>query len=489
MMLFVKDLSIQGPSGPIVKNISFKIKKGQCLALVGESGSGKSMIALTMMGLLPPQLNASDYSESKKVKAIMKAMIFQEPMSSLNPTMRVGEQIMEGAMTSLRLTKPQAKKEAIMWIDKVKIKNAETAFLKYPHQLSGGERQRVMIAMAMIMQPELLIADEPTTALDQRVADDILSLIQDLQMEKQISLLFISHDIDVVKRISNDIMVIHKGREVESGKTSEVLLSPQMAYTKGLLAARPPKNKKPYRLSTIDDFMDNKDRRKSEKLQTSIGSVILEVKNLEKYYSKKLILNNISLELREGETLGLVGPSGSGKSTLGKCIVNLEPVSGGEIKYRGRRIEKMNSIEKKRLAKEIQYIFQDPFSSLSPKMTIEEILYEPMEAHGLHKNKSERHKKITELLSSVGIENDSRRKYPHQFSGGQRQRIGIARALALGPKVLICDESVAALDLSVQAKVLNLLNDLKEKYGFSYIFISHDERVVNYMSNRIITLQ
>jgi peptide/nickel transport system ATP-binding protein len=447
------------------------------------------MIALTMMGLLPPQLNASDYSESKKVKAIMKAMIFQEPMSSLNPTMRVGEQIMEGAMTSLRLTKPQAKKEAIMWIDKVKIKNAETAFLKYPHQLSGGERQRVMIAMAMIMQPELLIADEPTTALDQRVADDILSLIQDLQMEKQISLLFISHDIDVVKRISNDIMVIHKGREVESGKTSEVLLSPQMAYTKGLLAARPPKNKKPYRLSTIDDFMDNKDRRKSEKLQTSIGSVILEVKNLEKYYSKKLILNNISLELREGETLGLVGPSGSGKSTLGKCIVNLEPVSGGEIKYRGRRIEKMNSIEKKRLAKEIQYIFQDPFSSLSPKMTIEEILYEPMEAHGLHKNKSERHKKITELLSSVGIENDSRRKYPHQFSGGQRQRIGIARALALGPKVLICDESVAALDLSVQAKVLNLLNDLKEKYGFSYIFISHDERVVNYMSNRIITLQ
>jgi peptide/nickel transport system ATP-binding protein len=392
-------------------------------------------------------------------------------------------------MTSLRLTKPQAKKEAIMWIDKVKIKNAETAFLKYPHQLSGGERQRVMIAMAMIMQPELLIADEPTTALDQRVADDILSLIQDLQMEKQISLLFISHDIDVVKRISNDIMVIHKGREVESGKTSEVLLSPQMAYTKGLLAARPPKNKKPYRLSTIDDFMDNKGRRKSEKLQTSIGSVILEVKNLEKYYSKKLILNNISLELREGETLGLVGPSGSGKSTLGKCIVNLEPVSGGEIKYRGRRIEKMNSIEKKRLAKEIQYIFQDPFSSLSPKMTIEEILYEPMEAHGLHKNKSERHKKITELLSSVGIENDSRRKYPHQFSGGQRQRIGIARALALGPKVLICDESVAALDLSVQAKVLNLLNDLKEKYGFSYIFISHDERVVNYMSNRIITLQ
>jgi peptide/nickel transport system ATP-binding protein len=489
MMLFVKDLSIHGPSGPIVKNISFKIKKGQCLALVGESGSGKSMIALTMMGLLPPQLNAIDYSESKKVKAIMKAMIFQEPMSSLNPTMRVGEQIMEGAMTSLRLTKPQAKKEAIMWIDKVKIKNAETAFLKYPHQLSGGERQRVMIAMAMIMQPELLIADEPTTALDQRVADDILSLIQDLQMEKQISLLFISHDIDVVKRISNDIMVIHKGREVESGKTSEVLLSPQMAYTKGLLAARPPKNKKPYRLSTIDDFMDNKGRRKSEKLQTSIGSVILEVKNLEKYYSKKLILNNISLELREGETLGLVGPSGSGKSTLGKCIVNLEPVSGGEIKYRGRRIEKMNSIEKKRLAKEIQYIFQDPFSSLSPKMTIEEILYEPMEAHGLHKNKSERHKKITELLSSVGIENDSRRKYPHQFSGGQRQRIGIARALALGPKVLICDESVAALDLSVQAKVLNLLNDLKEKYGFSYIFISHDERVVNYMSNRIITLQ
>ena len=488
-MLFVKDLSIHGPSGPIVKNISFKIKKGQCLALVGESGSGKSMIALTMMGLLPPQLNASDYSESKKVKAIMKAMIFQEPMSSLNPTMRVGEQIMEGAMTSLRLTKPQAKKEAIMWIDKVKIKNAETAFLKYPHQLSGGERQRVMIAMAMIMQPELLIADEPTTALDQRVADDILSLIQDLQMEKQISLLFISHDIDVVKRISNDIMVIHKGREVESGKTSEVLLSPQMAYTKGLLAARPPKGKKPYRLSTIDDFMDNKIYRKSEKLQTSIGSVVLEVKNLDKYYSKKLILNNISLELREGETLGLVGPSGSGKSTLGKCIVNLEPVSGGEIKYRGRRIEKMNSIEKKRLAKEIQYIFQDPFSSLSPKMTIEEILYEPMEAHGLHKNKSERHKKITELLSSVGIENDSRRKYPHQFSGGQRQRIGIARALALGPKVLICDESVAALDLSVQAKVLNLLNDLKEKYGFSYIFISHDERVVNYMSNRIITLQ
>ena len=486
-MLFVKDLSIYGPSGLIVKNISFKIKKGHCLALVGESGSGKSMIALTMMGLLPSQLNASDYSESKKVKAINKAMIFQEPMSSLNPTMRVGEQIMEGAMSSLRLTKSQAKEEAIMWIDKVKIKDAETSFLKYPHQLSGGERQRVMIAMAMIMEPELLIADEPTTALDQIVANDILSLIHDLQIEKQVSLLFISHDIDAVKRISDDIMVIHKGREVESGKTIEVLLSPQMAYTKGLLAARPPKDKKPYRLSTIDDIIDNKTRRKSEIPQTSLGPVILEVKNLEKHYAKKLILNNISLELREGETLGLVGPSGSGKSTLGKCIVSLEPVSGGEIKYRGKRIEKINSIEKKRLAKEIQYIFQDPFSSLSPKMTIEEILYEPMEAHGLHKNK--RHEKITELLSSVGIENDSRSKYPHQFSGGQRQRIGIARALALGPKVLICDESVSALDLSVQAQVLNLLNDLKEKYGFSYIFISHDERVVNYMSNRIITLQ
>lgn len=486
-MLFVKDLSIYGPSGLIVKNISFKIKKGHCLALVGESGSGKSMIALTMMGLLPSQLNASDYSESKKVKAINKAMIFQEPMSSLNPTMRIGEQIMEGAMSSLRLTKSQAKEEAIMWIDKVKIKDAETSFLKYPHQLSGGERQRVMIAMAMIMEPELLIADEPTTALDQRVANDILSLIHDLQIEKQVSLLFISHDIDAVKRISDDIIVIHKGREVESGKTIEVLLSPQMAYTKGLLAARPPKDKKPYRLSTIDDIIDNKTRRKSEIPQTSLGQVILEVKNLKKHYAKKLILNNISLELREGETLGLVGPSGSGKSTLGKCIVNLEPVSGGEIKYRGKRIEKINSIEKKRLAKEIQYIFQDPFSSLSPKMTIEEILYEPMEAHGLHKNK--RHEKITELLSSVGIENDSRSKYPHQFSGGQRQRIGIARALALGPKVLICDESVSALDLSVQAQVLNLLNDLKEKYGFSYIFISHDERVVNYMSNRIITLQ
>ena len=488
-MFYVKDLTVSGPSGLIVKTISFKIKKGKCLALVGESGSGKSMIALTMMGLLPSQLNANDYSGSKKVETIKKAMIFQEPMSSLNPTMRVGEQITEGAKSSLRLNNTQAREKAIMWMDKVKIKNPETSFLKYPHQLSGGERQRVMIAMSMIMEPELLIADEPTTALDQSVAKEILSLIHDLQIEKEVSLLFISHDIDAVKRISDDIMVIHNGKEIESGRTSQVLISPQMAYTKGLLAARPPRNKKPYRLSTIDDFMDNKAYSASEKPHLSLGPVILEVKNLEKYYSEKPILSNFSLELREGETLGLVGPSGSGKSTLGKCIVNLEPISGGRIKYRGMRIEKVNPTEKKRLAREIQYIFQDPFSSLSPKMTIEEILCEPMEAHGLHKNKSERYEKIIELLISVGIDKDSRSKYPHQFSGGQRQRIGIARALALEPKILICDESVSALDLSVQAKVLNLLNDLKEKHRLSYLFISHDERVVNYMSNRIITLQ
>jgi len=489
VLLEINGLNIEGPSGPLVKNISFKVQEGKCLAFVGESGSGKSMIALTIMGLLPSNLKVKDLKSIDGIFGLNRAMIFQEPMSALNPTMRVGDQISEGAVSALKISKSQAKEKAISWINKVKINEPRRSYGKYPHQLSGGERQRVMIAMAMIMEPKLLIADEPTTALDNKVAVEILSLLRALQAENKMSLIFISHDIESVAQIADTIMVIQDGNEVESGKSNDVLLSPKEPYTKGLLAARPPEESKPRRLSTVSDFLKNKIPDLTEENPPELGSMILEIKNLSKYYSDKLILNDISLELREGETLGLIGSSGSGKSTLAKCIIGLQSIAGGEIRYRGEPIENISRLNRIKLAREIQYIFQDPFSSLSPRMSIGEALMEPMVVHKLYENENLRSKKINELLISVGLDLTVKEKYPHEFSGGQRQRIGIARALVLAPKVLICDESVSALDLSVQAQVLNLLNDLKEKFGFSYIFISHDARVVKYMSNKIISLE
>ncbi len=489
ILLEIKRLNIEGPSGLLVKNISFKVQEGKCLAFVGESGSGKSIIALTIMGLLPGNLKVKDLKAIDGIIGIKRAMIFQEPMSALNPTMRVGDQITEGAISALKISKRRAIEKAIDWIDKVKIKDPRKSYGKYPHQLSGGERQRVMIAMAMVMEPQLLIADEPTTALDNEVAVEILSLLRDLQAENKMALIFISHDIESVAQIADTIMVIQHGNEVESGESNDVLLSPTMPYTKGLLAARPPENMKPRRLPTVSDFLKNKIPDLTEENPYAPGPIILEIKNLSKYYSGKLILNCISLELREGETLGLIGSSGSGKSTLAKCIIGLQSVAGGEIRYRGEPIENVNRFNRIRLAREIQYIFQDPFSSLSPRMSIGEALLEPMIVHKLYENDKIRSKKIDELLISVGLDSSVKEKYPHEFSGGQRQRIGIARALVLEPKVLICDESVSALDLSVQAQVLNLLNDLKEKFRFSYIFISHDARVVKYMSNNIMDLE
>ncbi|CAI8356801.1 MAG: Glutathione import ATP-binding protein GsiA [Owenweeksia sp. TMED14] len=487
-LLELNELSIESLSGTLLHDVSFNIEAGKCLALVGESGSGKSIIALAIMDLLPKSLKIKNPEKMDEIRPLSKAMIFQEPMSALNPTMIIGDQIAEAAISVLKKSKRQAREDARDWIEKVKIEEPNASFFKYPHQLSGGQRQRVMIAMAMIMKPQLIIADEPTTALDDKVALEILKLLRDLQRENSMSMIFISHDIKAVSQISDHILVLHRGREIEYGESNKVLNFPEDPYTKGLLAARPPEVGKPRRLPTVSDFINNTLPKLEDPTPSRLGSIILEVKNLSKYFSNKSILSNVSLELREGETLGLIGASGSGKSTLAKCIIGLQSIQGGEIKYRGERIDNMTLLGRKKLAKEIQYIFQDPFSSLSPRMTIGEALLEPMEVHGLYQGRDVRNKKVEELLHSVGLDSSVLKKFPHEFSGGQRQRIGIARALVLQPKILICDESVSALDLSVQAQVLNLLNELKEQFSFSYIFISHDERVVNYMSDSVVEL-
>jgi len=354
--------------------------------------------------------------------------------------------------------------------------------------MSGGQRQRVMIAMAMAMDPELLICDEPTTALDYSVAFEILDLLRDLQRERGMAMLFISHDWDAVAHVADHVIVLCQGEVVESGSLAEVMNHPQQPYTQGLLASRPPEHGKPVRLPTVQDFLDGVAPETTERSVFEGGTEILSVRGLRKSFKGTAILHDVDFVVHEGETLGLVGASGSGKSTIARCLVGLEQPDGGEITYRGARIDQLSRGQRRAYAREIQYIFQDPFSSLPPRMRVGDLLEEPLRVHGLAGDSAGRLARVAELLAAVGLSPDSALKYPHEFSGGQRQRIGIARALALEPKLLICDESVAALDVSVQAQVLNLLNDLKDRFRFSYLFISHDARVVRYMSDRTMVL-
>lgn len=504
----------------VLFDTSFKVYPNEILGIVGESGSGKSITSLAAMGLLPQQKtkiegnilfknkNIADFSEKdwQKFRGKSVSMIFQEPMSSLNPSMKCGEQVAEMLRQHTTLTSLEIKNEVISLFNRVKLPLPEITYNKYPHQISGGQKQRVMIAMAIACKPDLLIADEPTTALDVTVQKEIILLLKQLQAETGMSILFITHDLSLLSEIADRVLVMFRGNLIEQGKATDIFNHPKETYTKALIASRPSLDVRLKRLPTIQDFLNNntdfteittQQRKKNhEKLYNQ--TPILEVINVEKEYFNTVGLfgkkqsfkavNDVSFKIYEGETLGLVGESGCGKSTLGNTILQLDKATAGQIIYKGKDITKCSKSELKTLRKEIQIIFQDPYSSLNPRITVGKAIMEPMQVHKLHKNDAERKQKVIEILERVGLGAEHFNRYPHEFSGGQRQRIGIARTIALQPKVIVCDESVSALDISVQAQVLNLLNELKEKFGFTYIFISHDLAVVKYFSDQVLVM-
>ena len=519
--LQVTNLSVAFNNKNVLHNISFSIPKNSILGVVGESGSGKSVTSLAIMGLLPKVvsnitsgsiqfndlnlINCSD-KELEQIRGNDIAMVFQEPMSALNPSMRCGKQVAEIINTHTSIPKTEAKSQVLELFKKVKLPNPERIFKAYPHQLSGGQKQRIVIAMAIACKPKLLIADEPTTALDVTVQKEIILLLKELQESEQMSILFISHDLALVSEIADTTLVMHQGKAIEIQPTKLLFTEPKSDYTKALIHSRPSLTERLKRLPTVSDFLENKEsstiitnsHRKElhDKLYNS--EPLLEVKNISKsFYTKASwfnktefkAVNNVSFSIYEGETLGLVGESGCGKSTLGNLILQLTKADKGSVNYKGTDITKLSKAKLKDLRKEIQLIFQDPFASLNPRMSIGKIIMEPMIAHNLHKNNSERKEKTIELLKNVGLSASHFNRFPHEFSGGQRQRIGVARTIALQPKLIICDESVSALDISVQAQVLNLLNDLKDNYGFTYIFISHDLAVVKYMADQLLVMK
>lgn len=517
IVLQINQLNIGFPpyAEPLVKDLSLTVKKGKTLALVGESGSGKSLSSLAVMGLLPGlgkcisgEIKFSTQGESleltqateeayQKIRGREIGMIFQEPMSALNPSMRCGEQVAEVLKLHKNASAEKAKKEVLELFHRVKLPYPSKTFSKYPHELSGGQRQRVVIAIAIACKPKLLIADEPTTALDVTVQKEILQLLSELQKEEDMGMIFITHDLGVVSEISDEVVVLYKGKMVEKGTTKEILKNPQEAYTKGLIASRPPLERKPKRLLTVSDFLSGRTLDVNEReinIPPKGESPLLEVVDVEKHYLTQkgffgkpnvyfTALNKVRLTIYSGQTLGLVGESGCGKSTIGRAIAGLVKPEKGKILYRGKDLLTLNRKQRKEFSRKIQLIFQDPYSSLNPRQRIGEIISEPMEVHNLEGSASLRKERVLWLLEKVGLDAAAAQKYPHEFSGGQRQRIGIARALAVRPELIICDESVSALDVSVQAQVINLLNDLKDEFGFSYLFISHDLGVVKYMSD------
>jgi len=434
------------------------------------------------------------------------AMIFQEPMSSLNPSMTCGKQVEEVLLQHTNLSKNEVNAEVISLFEKVKLALPQRVFKAYPHEISGGQKQRVMIAMAIACKPKILIADEPTTALDVTVQKEIISLLKQLQKEEGMSILFISHDLSLVSEIADRILVMYQGKIVEQGIASKIFKHPEHNYTQALINSRPQLGERLKRLPTIKDFInktENKtiittEERKAYHKAIYSKPPLLEVVNLEKEYISKSgwfskpetfkAVNQVSFKLFDGETLGLVGESGCGKSTLANTILQLDKATSGEIFYKGVDITKLPKHEFRALRKDIQIIFQDPYASLNPRMPIGKAIMEPMKVHEIGESDSDRKQKVIDTLKKVGLDESYFYRYPHEFSGGQRQRIGIARAISLQPKLIICDESVSALDISVQAQVLNLLNDLKENFGFTYIFISHDLAVVNYMSDQLIVM-
>jgi peptide/nickel transport system ATP-binding protein len=448
-------------------------------------------------------LNAKSF---QKIRGKKIAIIFQEPMSSLNPSMKCGAQVAEILKQHTNLSKKATNTEVLSLFEKVKLPQPEIIFNKYPHEISGGQKQRVMIAMAIACKPQILIADEPTTALDVTVQKEIILLLKEIQQQNQMSILFISHDLALVSEIANRVLVMYKGEIVEQGTVFKVFKNPTHIYTKALISSRPSLDVRLKRLPTIQDFLT--ERVPSEVITNAERTAfhkkiyaekpLLEVINVEKeYFSSTGIfgknisfkaVNDVSFKLYEGETLGLVGESGCGKSTLGNAILQLDKATAGTILYRGLDITKLDGGELRKLRREIQIIFQDPYSSLNPRVPVGKAIMEPMQVHQLYASDAECKTKTIEILERVGLGADHFNRYPHEFSGGQRQRIGIARTIALQPKLIVCDESVSALDISVQAQVLNLLNELKENFGFTYIFISHDLSVVKYMSDQVLVM-
>lgn len=508
-----------GQKTTVVKAVSFEVNQNEIVGIVGESGSGKSITSLALLGLLPKNavmegellleatsLNTKTDKEWRAIRGNQIAMIFQEPMSSLNPSLRCGFQVKEMILQHQKLSDKEAEKKVLALFEQVKLPRTATLYHQYPHQLSGGQKQRVMIAMAIANQPKLLIADEPTTALDVTVQSSIVALLKDLQQQNGMSILFISHDLTLISEIAQRVLVMKSGEIVEQGPVEEVFKNPKHPYTRALINSKPKLNERLKVLPTVQDFLRNDfqptkvsaQERKNRHVQLYSKEPLLRVRGLKKYFeinrgwfSEQEIVkavDAISLDIYEGETVGLVGESGCGKTTLGRAILNLDKPTSGELFYKGKDISKLNHKEWKTLRKEIQIIFQDPFASLNPKITIGNAIIEPMKVHKIHNSDMERKAAVIELLKKVGLEESHFSRYPHEFSGGQRQRIGIARAIALRPKLIICDESVSALDVSVQAQVLNLLNHLKEEYQFTYLFISHDLAVVKYMSDQMVVM-
>ncbi len=501
-----------------VRGISFDVPQDCTVALVGESGSGKSVTSLAILGLLPPENSIIDAGsevifggrnvlalspeELRRMRGADISMIFQEPMTSLNPVFTVGFQLTEVLRLHMGMKPAAARKRAIELLDEVGIPDPEYKINAFPSQMSGGQQQRVMIAMAIACEPKLLIADEPTTALDVTIQKQILDLIGALQKKRRMSVLFITHDLAVVGEIADYVVVMKNGEIREQGSAKDVFESPQDPYTQALLKCRPHLDRRPVRLPVIDDYLEGRSAGSRDMSERARGvdpgdPIVLEVKNLGKsFYSREGLfgkrtfeaVKNVSFKLPKGKTLGLVGESGSGKTTVGLTLMRLHQATSGQAIFEGRDLLAMSPKEFMAYKRRIQIIFQNPYASLNPRFIVGEILTEPMQIHGIGSGSQERTELAFELLHRVGLPEASFYKYPHEFSGGQRQRIAIARCLTMKPDILICDESVSALDVSVQAQVLNLLQDLQDEFSLSYIFISHDLAVVKYISDQIMVM-
>ncbi len=529
-LIEIKNLSVefQTDDGQVkaVKNISFSIPRGKTMGLVGESGSGKSVSSLAIMRLIPnppgkitsgeilfdgQDLLKLSEPQMRKIRGNRISMIFQEPMTSLNPVFTIGDQICETLMLHRGMDKKAALAKVVELLDQVGIPNPAQRVNSYPHEMSGGQRQRVMIAMAIACEPDLLIADEPTTALDVTIQKQILELLAKLQKEYNMSVLFITHDLGVIADIADQVVVMYRGDIVEQGRTLDIFQQPQHPYTKGLLACRPSLDKNPLRLPTVSDFMTEEGKEKnfdvesikqvkaSRPVQEEKNPVLLEVFELEKHFpTKKGIfgnvqewlkaVDNVSFKVRKGRTLGLVGESGCGKTTLGRSLLRLIEPTAGQVLYNGTDVTSLDRKAMRQMRRKMQIIFQDPYASLNPRMTVGSAIMEPMIIHGIGESKDERMEKAGELMDKVGLSRIMLNRYPHEFSGGQRQRICIARALAVSPEFIVCDESVSALDVSIQAQILNLLLDLQEELDLTYIFISHDLAVVKFISDEVAVM-
>jgi len=502
-----------------VEDIGFDVRRGEIVALVGESGSGKSITALSILQLLPvppARVTAGEIHFTRRdgeVVDLLKqplgvmqqirggeiGMIFQEPMTSLNPVYTCGDQVVEAIRIHRKVGAERARQETIALFEKVRLPDPERLFARYPHQLSGGQKQRVMIAMAMSGGPSLLICDEPTTALDVTVQSTILELIRSLQRTEDLGVIFITHDLGVVAEIADRALVMYKGRVVETGMVKDLFAHPQHPYTKGLLNCRPALHVKGERLPMVSDYIEGSAPAAVRIGRPEIGEVMMRVEDLKVWYPSRRTwlgkpvaftkaVDGVTFDVRKGEVLGLVGESGCGKTTLGRALLRLVEPTGGKIVFDGSDWTGLDRSALKRRRSQIQLIFQDPYSSLNPRLRIGPAIAEAMTVHGMGVGDRDRRKRVIELLEKVSLGGEHYDRYPHEFSGGQRQRVVIARALSLQPSFLICDESVSALDVSVQAQVLNLLNDLRRELGFTVVFISHDLSVIRYISDRIMVM-